>query len=180
MSSMSRLFFALWPDDETRHTLLRINNSLKTKGFNPIQPNNLHVTLVFLGQVDKDTELQIKELVAAIAPHPFQLTFDKLSHWSRPQILCLTSPQPTPEEGIKLVSDLSKIAADCGLQTDTRPYTPHITLARHARYLPESIIEPLVWRAETFCLVESCSESGGVCYKVRQQWPLLKPDANPC
>ncbi|MGZ5052836.1 MAG: RNA 2',3'-cyclic phosphodiesterase [Methylobacter sp.] len=177
---MSRLFFALWPDDETRHTLVRINKALKAKGLKPTQPENLHVTLVFLGQVDKDTELQIKELVHTVVARPFQLTFDNLSHWSRPQILCLTCQQSTPVEAINLVSDLSKIAAGCGLQMDTRPYTPHITLARHARYLSELIIEPLVWCAEAFCLVESCSESGGVCYKVRQQWPLLKPDANPC
>lgn len=177
---MSRLFFALWPNDEIRHTLLCMNKTLETKGFHPIQAHNLHVTLVFLGQVNKDTELQLKELAANVAIPPFQLAFDKMSFWGRPQILCLTSQQPMDKEAIKLVSDLSRIAVDCGLQTDTRPYTPHITLARHARYLPNLKIEPLVWQAEAFCLVESCSELSGVCYKVRQQWPLLKPDTNPC
>jgi 2'-5' RNA ligase len=84
-----------------------------------------------------------------------------------------------PNEAAGLVSALETAVADCGLHTDTRPYIPHITLARHARYLPDVKIEPIVWRAEAFCLVESCSEPDGVCYKVRQQWPFIKPTVNP-
>jgi len=84
-----------------------------------------------------------------------------------------------PNEAVGLVSALEAAVADCGLHTDTRPYIPHITLARHARYLPDVKIEPIVWRAEAFCLVESCSEPDGVCYKVRQQWPFIKPTVNP-
>ena len=70
------------------------------------------------------------------------------------------------------LAELNREAANCGLQTETRPYQPHITLARHARYLPSLNIDPVVWRAESFCLVESCSEPGGVNYKVRRQWPF--------
>ena len=73
-----------------------------------------------------------------------------------------------------MVAALNREVASCGLQTDTRPYQPHITLARHAQYLPDINFEPIVWRAESFCLVESCSEPDGVCYKVRQQWPFTK------
>ena len=77
-----------------------------------------------------------------------------------------------------LVTALNTAVASCGLQTDSRPYKPHITLARHAKYLPDINFEPIVWRAELFCLVESCSESGGVSYKVRQQWPFISTIAN--
>lgn len=175
---MSRLFFALWPDDETRQTLAGLSQSIKVKGFKWVQPHNLHVTLVFLGQVDKDIESLIKQSVAGIAAPPFELTFDSLSYWRRPRVLCLTCQQPVPEAAAMLAAALEAAAANGGLQTDTRPYTPHITLARHARFLPEVKIEPIIWRAEAFCLVESCSEPDGVNYKVLQQWPLLKPTDN--
>jgi 2'-5' RNA ligase len=72
-----------------------------------------------------------------------------------------------------LVAALNMEVASIGLQTENRPYKPHITLARHARYLPNINFEPIVWRAESFCLVESCSEPSGVNYKVRQQWALI-------
>jgi 2'-5' RNA ligase len=68
---------------------------------------------------------------------------------------------------------LEQEVSACGLQIDSQPYTPHITLARHARHVAEIRFEPILWRAETFCLVESCSEPGGVVYRVLQQWPLI-------
>ncbi|HEY8098656.1 MAG TPA: RNA 2',3'-cyclic phosphodiesterase [Methylobacter sp.] len=179
MTDTSRLFFALWPDDETRQALAGLGQSIKAKGFKWVQPHNLHATLVFLGQVDEDVSSLIKQSVTNIAVPPFELTFDRLSYWSRPRVLCLTCQQPVPEAAVMLAAALTEVAENCGLQTDTRPYTPHITLARHARYLPDVKLEPIIWRAEAFCLVESCSEPGGVIYKVIQQWPLLKPTTNP-
>lgn len=138
-----------------------------------MQPQNVHVTLVFLGNIDAASELLVKHSVTGISAKPFVLTFDRLSYWSRPKVLCLTCSQ-LPDEVEKLVTALNREVASCGLQTDTRPYKPHITLARHAKYLPDINFEPIVWRAESFCLVESCSEPGGVSYKVRQQWPFIE------
>lgn len=179
MLNTSRLFFALWPDDKTRQALASLSQSIAAKEFKWVQPHNLHVTLVFLGPVDKDVEPLIKQSVADITARPFELTFDSLSYWSRPKILCLTCLQPAPEEAVILVSALAATAANCGLHTDTRSYTPHITLVRHAKHLPNMKFEPIVWRAEAFCLVESCTEPDGVRYKVIQQWPFIKPAANP-
>jgi 2'-5' RNA ligase len=173
MTASSRLFFALWPDDETRQALAGLSQSIETKGCKWMQPHNLHVTLVFLGQVDQDIEASIKQSASALAIPPFELSFDSLSYWSRSKILCLTCQQPVPETATTLATALTAAAENCGLQTDTRPYTPHITLARHARYLPNAQIEPITWRAEAFCLVKSCSEPDGVNYKVIQQWSLI-------
>jgi 2'-5' RNA ligase len=173
VTDFSRLFFALWPDDQTRQKLVRLNKSIETKGFRPVQPQNVHVTLVFLGNVDVASELLIKHSVTGISAKPFVLTFDRLSYWRRPRVLCLSCSQLV-DEVENLVAALNMEVASCGLQTDTRPYKPHITLARHAKYLPDIKFEPIVWRAESFCLVESCSEPDGVNYKVIQQWTLTK------
>ncbi len=179
MPHTSRLFFALWPDDQTRQALARLDRVIPAKPCKRVLPHNLHVTLVFLGQVDAETELVIKQSAAAISAQAFTLIFDCLSYWSRPRILCLSGRQAIPEAASALVSALAAIAAECGLQTDRRPYTPHITLARHARFLPDAQFEPIVWRADAFCLVESCSEPDGVRYQVIQQWPFIKPSVNP-
>jgi len=157
-----------------------LSQSIEAKGFRPVQPQNVHVTLVFLGNVEAASELLINHSVTGISAKPFVLTFDRLSYWSRPKVLCLTCSQMADEVEV-LVAALNREVASCGLQTDTRPYKPHITLARHALYLPDINFEPIVWRAESFCLVESCSEPDGVCYKVRQHWPFIKPVGyEPC
>ncbi|MGZ4968111.1 MAG: RNA 2',3'-cyclic phosphodiesterase [Methylobacter sp.] len=179
MQDTSRLFFALWPDNETRLALTRFTQSMTAGQLKWVQPHNLHVTLVFLGSVDTNTESLIKQTVADISVQPFTLTFDSLSYWNKPGILCLTCRQSVPEEAVMLASALSAVAAACGLQTDIRPYTPHITLARHARHLPDIAVEPIAWHAEAFCLIESCSEPDGVRYEVVQRWPFIKPTVNP-
>ena len=172
MTDTSRLFFALSPDDETRLNLARLSRSLAAKGFTPVLPHNLHVTLVFLGQVDAANEILIKHSAAGILAQPFVLTFDRLSYWPKPKVLCFTSTH-TPDALAMLVTALADVAGGYGLPIDARPYQPHITLVRHAQNLPDMAIEPLLWRAEAFCLIESCSGPGGVCYKVRQQWPFI-------
>lgn len=97
MPDSSRLFFALWPDDETRHALVKLGKSLREQGLKPISPENLHVTLVFLGQVDTDSEALITQRVAGIAAESFTLTFDKLEYWKRPKIVCLSCQEPAPQ-----------------------------------------------------------------------------------
>jgi 2'-5' RNA ligase len=169
---MKKLFFALWPEDETRQELMRLQKAIDAKGVRWVPGQNLHATLVFLGNVDEATEAAIKQGVAGISIEPLTLTFDQLSYWSRPRILCLTCRQ-FGQEVVALAEALDKAAADCGLQTDTRPYTPHITLARQARAVEQNFT-PVIWHAKSFCLMESCSEPGGVYYKVLQQWPLAK------
>lgn len=168
---MSKLFFALWPDDQTRQELEQLNQAIQAAGIKPVQPQNLHVTLVFVGNVDSEVELLIKQSVDGISAEPFVLTFDQLSYWSRPKVLCLTCQQPA-QASVVLAKALDAAVANCGIQTDERPYLPHITLARHVRHLPDINIKPIAWRAESFCLVESCSEPDGVQYKVMQRWPF--------
>ena len=168
----SRLFFALWPDEATRQQLACWSQPLAAQGYRPVPAHNLHVTLVFLGRVDAATEILIRHSVAGIAAQPFVLTFDRLSYWPKPKVLCLSCTQ-IPDAVLKLSAALADDVAGYGLQIDTRAYQPHITLARHAQNLPDIDCEPLLWRAEAFSLVESCSEPDGVRYQVRQQWPFI-------
>ncbi len=169
----TRLFFALSPDEATRLKLARLNLALAAKGYRPVPPQNLHVTLVFLGQVDAATACLIKHGVKDISARPFTLTFDRLSYWPKPKVLCLTGTQ-IPDELSMLVTALTNEAVACGLKIDTRPYQAHITLVRPAQNLPDMDIEPLLWRADAFYLMESCSTPDGVCYQLRQQWPFIK------
>ncbi len=173
MTNRSRLFFALWPDDKTREAISHLRLSLNTNGFKWVKPNNFHITLVFLGSVDNNTAQLIKQSIANISVQPFTLYFNQLAYWRKPKILCLTCQQPTEIVKItNLATDIKKIAATFDLNTDTQPFTPHITLARDAFFLPEIHFEPIIWSADSFCLIESCAEPDGVCYKVIQQWAL--------
>ncbi len=169
----SRLFFALWPDDATRLALSQLIDHLDSKIGKPVSPHNFHVTLVFLGNVDQTTIAAIKQRAAELSVEPFQLIFESVSFWQQPKVICLTC-HTVPQQAFDLASKLDRIARQCGLQTDTRPYVPHIALTRHAQESSTDTIKPIVLRADSFCLVQSCSEPEGVVYRVLQRWPFTQ------
>lgn len=171
LAHCSRLFFALWPDEQAKLKLIRLNQAIESNGFKPVLPHNLHATMLFIGNVDTDTEVLIKQTTLGISPKPFELKFDQLSYWSKPKVICLTCSH-IPVELKLLVIALNSAVASYGLPIEARPYVPHITLTRHAHYLPSIKFEPIVLRPQAFMLAESCSESDGVNYKIRQQWPI--------
>jgi 2'-5' RNA ligase len=173
MPDTSRLFFALWPDEETRYKLTEFSRSIQAKNFKPVPPHNYHVTLVFLGHVNKASELMIKQRVTEISTEPFTMIFNHLSYWVKPKVICLTSQQP-PEPLMILSESLTSEITSCGILTDTKAFNAHITLARHMSAFIERDCNPIFWRAESFCLVESRSGIDGVCYTVKDRWPFVK------
>ena len=166
---MKRLFFALWPSDETRKQITRISQSIKTSGLKKVKQDNLHVTLVFLGNVDAETEILIRQRVNDVSVQPFVLDFDQLDYWRKPRILCL-STQQVHSQLLILVDTLKRKVEQCGLKTDERPYKPHITLARKAHKIIDIDALSIKWPVQAFCLVESCSTPDGVHYQVLQHW----------
>jgi 2'-5' RNA ligase len=165
----SRLFFALWPDDETRQNILHIQQAVTMTVFKPVPAQNFHVTLVFLGSVSKTLESTLKAHTTSIQSEPFNLVFDQLQFWPKARVLCLTSQQPHSLI-VDLATAISNAASICGLKTDSRPYRPHVTLARHGQAFNRQSCPALTWRAQAFCLVESCSTFEGVRYQVLEKW----------
>jgi 2'-5' RNA ligase len=165
---LKRLFFALWPDPETRAKCASVAAALKACG-RPVLPDNLHVTLVFIGSVDEATEAKLIEAAETVSFAKVSIRFDTLDYWHRPRIICLTGK---PEDGAAaaLVEALNHIAAALEIRTDDRPYRPHVTLLRKAKKLPPLFFEPIVWQSDAFCLVESCSTPEGVVYRVLKTW----------
>lgn len=166
---MRRLFLALWPDASTRKHMQRIAAALPLSPRQRVNADNLHVTLVFIGGVDDKLLLAIVQPMTAVKAEPFTLRFDQLSYWRKPKILCLTCSR-FDAAVLQLVTDLSAPLIDLQIDLDTRPYSPHVTLARHVTAMPEIAFEPLLWRANGFALVESLSTRTGVVYQPLHTW----------
>jgi 2'-5' RNA ligase len=177
ITKLKRLFFALWPDPETRASCAAISAALKPFG-RPVQPDNLHVTLVFLGSIDEKTETILVEAAEKIAFSKISVRFDSLDYWRRPRIICL-SGKPEDSSANLLVEQLNATAAALEIPTDDRPYQAHVTLVRKASRLPSLAFEPIVWQSDSFSLVESCSTPEGVAYRVLKTWriPELRQNA---
>ncbi len=168
---MKRLFLAIWPDQQTRHELEKIIENLDSLEQKKVKPENLHATLVFIGSVEESMVPAIKQSLSGISVKAFTVVFDELCYWRKPKVLCLTSSFP-PEEMMRLAEAINTSISDFDFKLDTRPYRPHVTLARKARYKPQLEFPPVRWHANSFCLVESVTRPEGVCYQVIYTWPF--------
>jgi 2'-5' RNA ligase len=175
-TQLKRLFFALWPDSETRAKCAAISATLKSFG-RPVNPDNLHATLVFLGSVDEAIETKLIDSASAVNFAKISIRFDSLNYWRRPRIICLCG-KPEDSAAALLVEQLNTLAAALEIPTDDRPYQAHITLLRKANKLPPLAFEPIIWQSDAFCLVESCSTPEGVAYRVLKTWQIPRKPGN--
>ena len=177
MSSSRRLFFALWPDQGVRRSLDDIARQHRPSGSRAISPANLHATLVFLGPVDEALLVPIQQAAEYIREESFTLLMQQLQHWRRPQVLCLCS-DTVPKPLLNLHHQLRQLLSDIGLETESRKYRPHVTLARKVRDYdgPACLPQAVDWKVNGFSLVESVSGPQGVEYRVLHRWSLSNAD----
>lgn len=165
-----RLFFALWPDEEVRQSLALINHTLASQhSAKPMRPENFHITLAFLGNVPENSLECLVPMADAILFKRFDLKLDHLDIFPRAQIIW-AGLENEPLELINLAEELHKGVLSCGIQLDTRPFKPHLTLMRKVKRLDVQPIIPVNWSVHDFCLVSSVSKPDAVEYKVLYRW----------
>ncbi|MCU7915367.1 MAG: RNA 2',3'-cyclic phosphodiesterase [Candidatus Thiodiazotropha sp. (ex Gloverina cf. vestifex)] len=170
--SDGRYFFALWPDDEVRLQISAMSRRMTSKG-RAHHPSDLHMTLVFLGQIT-DSQLRcINDAADGIRSRPFTLHLDRIDYWLRPRILW-AGPEQTPEPLSQLVFDLKNSLIPCGFEPERRKYKPHVTLHRKAESIgPGGIAPSIEWPATDFVLaVSGGGAEGSPRYRVLRRWPL--------
>ena len=158
-----RVFFALWPDEQTRQAIARLAGKFDGGG-RPMPAGNLHVTLVFVGNVDEQRLACLKKVAGDIEVSPFTLRLDRIGSFRRKALWlgCADIPEPLRQ----LQQDLSlALARDCRYQPEKRPYVPHITLQRNIRReVNLELDEALCWKVDSFSLLLSQSSPSGVRY----------------
>jgi 2'-5' RNA ligase len=167
-----RLFLALWPTPEFRAQVVAgLAGWLCDHASHAQRPEQWHTTVVFIGHVDEAVVETVEELAASVSCAPFVLTLDRLDHWRKPGIACLTA-SVTPPSLQQLVAELEAALDAANVGYDRRPYRPHLTLARKiARLDRTGPIEPLPWLVDDFALVESISSPAGSRYEPLACYP---------
>lgn len=91
---------------------------------------------------------------AGIRPQTFDLRLDRPMLW--PRGLAVLGATEVPEPLLALHDRLGHALRGLDLPIETRPYQPHVTLARHAdAATPPIASPPVVWRVSGFALVAS-------------------------
>ena len=155
-SGNRRLFFALWPGDDLRARVIRATRAeARGTGGKLTPPENLHMTLHFLGPTPQELIDPLIERVSALPPSPFELTLEQYGYWQRAGTLWL-GPNATPLPLMELVRAIGRISHELGLPRNRRAFIPHMTLARKVnRLTPREPPRPMHWPVNEFVLVES-------------------------
>lgn len=136
-SEQIRTFIAIELSPELKSELVRLQNKLRSGCGNAarwVEPNGIHLTLKFLGNVSLGQIDSVKKAIeeAAIGTPVFNLRVNECGCFPnprRPQVVWvgLTGDLKTLDE---LVKKLEAALARLGFKPEERPFTPHLTLAR--------------------------------------------------
>ena len=149
-----RLFLALWPDEGVRRQLAaHASQWAWPPGCVPYLPADWHVTLHFIGAVSVDCIANVSTH-AAVAFQPFELVLSQPRLWPNGLAVLCAAEVPDPLQA--LYDRLGHMLLRLDLPVETRPYQPHLTLARHAvDTTPPVATAPVLWPVRSFALVVS-------------------------
>lgn len=166
-----RLFVGLRPSDGFREGLAVLQQRLRDAGVagRYLTPENLHLTLAFIGEWPRDVTACLPPVTA-----PFDLTLSHIGVFQRARVLWAgVEPCPALEE---LAARTRRSLQAAGVAFDPQPFNPHITLLRKpilpGEELPEVSVPRVSMTVRAVCLYQSEHRESGMAYTVIGQTNL--------
>ena len=159
-----RLFVSIEPPHSIKRRLAELDPQLR--GVRWLAPEQMHLTLSFLGNVPGEVEEALKKNLETIAWKAFFLPLSGLGTFpgkGRPNILWVGVGTGHPHL-FQLHKRVQEAAIQAGLEPELRSFHPHITLARCRDVSAESVrpflrshaaFEAGMIHVEAFCLNSS-------------------------
>ena len=168
--STRRLFLAIWPEEVQVDQLFALQGKYTAWGRQVI-PENFHVTLLFLGEVDDDALQCLIQNISSVTFEPFRISLEKLGYFDKTKIFWV-GPNETPIELESLFKKLRNCAIRCGFSKLTKRYAPHVTLLRKAEVpITDPNFTAIEWQVNDFHLVESHMDRDGAHYATIKSFP---------
>ena len=136
---MPRLFTGIELPAEVRTRLALL--SAPVTGARWVEAENLHLTLRFLGDIDHRTADEFIDRILPFTVAPFEMTLTELGVFGsqRPDVIWVGA-EPKLILG-QLNQWHERAARAVGLEPDSRPFTPHVTLARLRGTKPREVAQ---------------------------------------
>ena len=176
---MPRLFTGLEVPTDIAQSLAMLRGGLS--GARWIDPENYHLTLRFVGDVDDVLAREITFMLGKIRRAAFELQIDGVSSFGgrRPRAIVATI---APSQAVmELQAEHERLMQRIGIEPEGRKYTPHVTLARLrdtsslqvAEYLSaQGAFRSAPYTVSGFVLFSSRASVGGGPYVVEAAYPL--------
>lgn len=177
---MIRLFVAVELPPEIRMCIKDLGRGIPKA--RPLPEEQIHLTLSFIGEVENSLFQEIRERLFEVKKRPFPLQIKGVGHFpprGTPKVLWAGVP-PT-EELVRLKRRVDKVLQSCGLETEKRKYSPHITLARLKNSPLPKVIEFLAgnsllqtpeFTVDSFQLFSSRINQNGAIHTLEENYDL--------
>lgn len=182
-----RLFIALPLPEAVRQRLTVLCNGLP--GAKWVAPENLHLTVRFLGELDRGQAADLDGALSALRVPGFDFELAGVGHYGSGRNVRVLWAGVAPNSALlRLHHRIETTVMDIGLASDTHKYRPHVTLARfksnpgaklqdylahHARFQAGPIA------AKTFTLYSSFLSASGAIHQVEADYPLAPAEEPP-
>lgn len=171
-----RLFFALTlPPALRRQWVAWRAARFPAETGRPVAQANLHLTLVFLGNVGAAQEQVLRAAAGRLRQPAFDLRLDDCGHWPGAGVVWLDCRR-APRELLQLAAWLRDRATRNGCSQNLLPFHPHISLWRQATQPVALPPDTPGWTTHVsrFGLWLSAFDNGRVRYRLVQDWPLRR------
>ena len=149
-----------------------------------IDPQNYHLTLRFIGDIDDALARDIAGLLGRVQRRPFDLRLDGLTSFGGRKPRALVAAATVIAPLLELQAEQERLLQRLGLEPEGRKYIPHVTLARLRETSSHQVADYLSARAHyrsatfevpRFVLFSSRASVGGGPYIVEEVYPLGTP-----
>ena len=171
-----RAFYALVPDDSIRLQFLALARDVarRSRG-RAISGEHVHLTLAFLGDVPATRVEELRAIGDALPHRGAALNFDTLGAW-RASGVAWVAPSSLPVVLTELHSRLHDALTSAGFEMESRPFRPHVTLARRCvQPHPRAHCTPIHWPVTRLALIGSELRPQGPIHSTLREWALDLP-----
>jgi 2'-5' RNA ligase len=172
---MQRLFISVNCDDKVKNQFLSVQEKIKTQSVKGsfTRPENLHLTLVFLGETPEDKIPLITSVIdEALNPPvaPFTLVFTTAGCFQRSNKELWWIGTEHNDIHLDILKTIRQRIAENllskGVNFDNRPLNPHITLGREIKHTSPIIIpkQEIIFPVNRLSLMKSERVSGILTY----------------
>src|SRR5882757_4571535 len=176
---MPRLFTGLEIPSEIGLSLSMLRGGLP--GARWIDPENYHVTLRFIGDVDDVVAHEVASLLGSVRREAFELRVEDLKSFGGRKPRAVVATLGPGQAVMELQAEHERLMQRVGLEPEGRKFIPHVTLARLRDSSSRQVADYLSLRAplhtplftvSRFVLFSSRASIGGGPYVVEAAYPL--------
>jgi RNA 2',3'-cyclic 3'-phosphodiesterase len=118
-------------NDNVLNSIAKLQSDLQIRA-TPVSKQNMHFTLLFLGEISEETAEAVKGALSGIVFKPIDLSFTHLGAFPNPnfpRVIWIGTDEGSAKELVDLASQVEQNLAPLGFKSD-RPFKPHLTIFR--------------------------------------------------